>query len=238
MTTIESNQDLRTKAAMNLHYQWDSWFHADNDLSKDVKLCSLLQSLSHHIHDRTSHIATSLRELEQKSNTVDYEVSRTITASLYQSDHTSMIYQASENDEKDEKGVRVPIWSENENELSNQSNHENLKNNSNLYDDEEDELGLHQMQKEEEEAVQDGIKALSIFHDHTSSNNNHCHRYDDYFGIEDIDKDEEEDDDSFYDYESAANDIFNQRPLPFIIGSVDFLESIDGGIGGDERTYE
>ena len=28
-----------------------------------------------------------------------------------------------------------------------------------------------------------------------------------------------------------TRDIFNQRPLPFVIGSVEFMNSVDGGIG-------
>jgi hypothetical protein len=30
-----------------------------------------------------------------------------------------------------------------------------------------------------------------------------------------------------------TRDIFNQGPLSFVIGSVEFMNSMDGGIGGD-----
>ena len=100
------------------------------------------------------------------------------------------------------------------------------------------------MQKEENDAIQDGIKALSIFHDPSTGANNTIPidpitagadvgigiGNNDYFGIE---EEEEDDEDSFYYYESSPGDVFNQRPLPFIIGSVEFLDSVDGGIGGD-----
>jgi len=108
--------------------------------------------------------------------------------------------------------------------------------------------GLDKMHREEEEAVRDGIKALSIFHDHSNSHsastgsadqNEHPrtppdHHYFGSIGEDEADDGEnDDDDDSFYCYESSPGDMFNQRPLPFVIGSTEFLESVDGGIGGD-----
>jgi hypothetical protein len=45
---------------------------------------------------------------------------------------------------------------------------------------------------------------------------------------------EEDDAESPQYYDSAEADVFNQRPLPFIIGSKDFMESQDGGIGSEQ----
>eukprot|EP00550_Attheya_septentrionalis_P007174 CAMPEP_0198286584 /NCGR_PEP_ID=MMETSP1449-20131203/5644_1 /TAXON_ID=420275 /ORGANISM="Attheya septentrionalis, Strain CCMP2084" /LENGTH=211 /DNA_ID=CAMNT_0043984369 /DNA_START=81 /DNA_END=716 /DNA_ORIENTATION=+ len=39
-------------------------------------------------------------------------------------------------------------------------------------------------------------------------------------------------------YDSTEDDIFNCRPLPFIVGSIDFMESTDAGIGDDEEEED
>jgi WASH complex subunit FAM21 len=39
-------------------------------------------------------------------------------------------------------------------------------------------------------------------------------------------------------YDSTEDDIFNCRPLPFIVGSIDFMESADAGIGDDDEEED
>ena len=76
-----------------------------------------------------------------------------------------------------------------------------------------------------------GIAALKYFHSHSKSNDKY-YESDHYFTL-----DEEENETPQY-YESAEADIFNQRPIPFIIGSKEFMMSQDGGIGSDVDSNE
>jgi len=85
----------------------------------------------------------------------------------------------------------------------------------------------------EENAINDGMKALSIFYDPVKGRSEGDSPgggeggMDGYFGVE------HEEDDACY-YESSPGDVFNQRLLPFVIGSRDFMESTDAGLGPDD----
>ena len=98
------------------------------------------------------------------------------------------------------------------------------------------------IEEEEKSAIQDGMKALSLFYDpkeaRQSSDGTACfdneplgfdnddalmdHGYEDVIG------------DNCYFYASAEGDVFNQRPLPFIVGSSEFMESSCAGLDAVE----
>ena len=85
------------------------------------------------------------------------------------------------------------------------------------------------IREEEHRAIADGIAALKYFH-HTKSPRDEYYHSDHYFVLE-----EEEEDSSEEKRGCAEADLFNSRPLPFIIGSKDFMESQDGGIGSEHE---
>ena len=83
------------------------------------------------------------------------------------------------------------------------------------------------MEDEEKVAISQGIEALKYFFHHSKSSPEY-YAADHYFELEEDDENSPQSDDS------AEADIFNRRPLPFIIGSKDFMESEDGGIGSEQ----
>jgi hypothetical protein len=225
----------------------------NNNNNKDVQLCTLLQSISHHIHNRTHQLASSLSRLESKLQHVDYNVNRVILLDSLYADFQSVLVKNTDDDDDDDK-------KKNYFSSTNVSSSESKNNNEDVIADEErsnktkisdkSHNGLEKLQREEDEAIQQGFMALSIFHDHTApsespapatktnmqhQNSNNYNVSNPYFEEEDL---EEDDDDSFYYYESSSGDIFNQRPLPFIIGSMEFWGSVDGGIGGEVVSEE
>ena len=73
------------------------------------------------------------------------------------------------------------------------------------------------------------MKALSLFYEIGFDNDDYTHSFD-------------EDDDAIgensYYYPSAEGDVFNQRPLPFIVGSREFMESSSAGLDAAEDFGE
>ena len=258
-TTTTTNTETRksTTTKTNPRFKMEEYQYQQQDhhnplnLSNDVQLCTLLQSLSHHVQKRTYELSSSISKLESKLQHVDYNINRVIMLDAMQSDYQSMLFHAAADDDNH----KYDYHSINNNMNSDDGNQKNVSDDNEINQRDEgekpptkshsntnnNESGLDKMQKEEDDAIQDGINALSIFHDPTAEANNAIHADNaiggagmgttDYFGIEE--EEEEDDEDSFYYYESSPADVFNQRPLPFIIGSVEFLDSVDGGIGGD-----
>jgi hypothetical protein len=74
-------------------------------------------------------------------------------------------------------------------------------------------------------AIRDGLEGLRFFHDYSNIQDNDHWLADHYFSevIE-----------SASDYESTTSDVFNQRPLPFVIGTKLFMESSDGGLESED----
>lgn len=254
-------------------------------LSNNVQLCTLLQSLSHHIQNRTIQLSSSLSQLESKLRAVDYNVNRIVMLDSIQSDYQSTLCHSADDSCTNTVISNARIISSNNNNQNSKASQSkggqdtdtcsadrsNVVNDNNVNKRRIDlnENKLDTMQKEEDDAIQHGIQALSIFHDHTTrasdptnanatvaaasssgrtpphreeKNNRNSMSPNRYFD-EEVEGDMEEeggdnDDDSFYYYESSPGDIFNQRPLPFVVGSVEFLESVDGGIGVDEHQDE
>ena len=235
--------------------------HTDLHLAADYQLCTLLQSMSHHIQSRTIQLSNSLKKLEDKLKIIDYNVDVVTLLDSESSDYsTSMLFRTADNDgdngynncNNNNKKKKNSHNNHNDNvdhdhhdqqdndEVRTQTLSQNISNNNEK--DIHDGLGI--MHQEENEAILHGIKALSIFHDHTTTTNNNNYNNNDNvpsgenmdqysFKEEDIENDDNDDDDSFYYYESSPGDVLNQRPLPFVVGTAEFLESVDGGIGDD-----
>lgn len=84
------------------------------------------------------------------------------------------------------------------------------------------------MEKEEETSILDGIAALNLYHD--TGRIHHDYDSEEFFGEE---GEPEFGGSTSNHYNCATADSFNQRPLPFIVGSKAFMKSRDGGIGSD-----
>jgi len=93
---------------------------------------------------------------------------------------------------------------------------------------------IARLEREEQSAIADGMKALELFFDPKRPNKSSGDGGDDG-GEGDTMIDVEEDiiGENCYYYPSAEADGFNQRPLPFIVGSREFMESSCAGLGGD-----
>ncbi len=237
-------------------------------LSNDVKLCTLLQSLSVHVQSRTVQLSQSMSTLESKLRQIEYDIDRVTLLDSIQPDLQSMFFQTVDLDANGDGGFEENITASATSLDDENHGHERREipkntettahhpKKSNLGNFVSSSSGLEKMQREEDEAIKEGIKALSIFHDHTqnttsANHNHHTHpttknhpnhhqlqysAYDHIIEEQDENSNVEEDDDdedSFYYYESSPQDLFNQRPLPFVVGSVEFLNSVDGGIGED-----
>jgi len=96
-------------------------------------------------------------------------------------------------------------------------------------------LFIARLELEEQAAINDGMRALNLFFDakrpqqgsdsESGGNNNQ---------IVESTEDDMVGDDCYY-YAAAEGDMFNQRPLPFIIGSREFVESIASNGGSTEQ---
>eukprot|EP00804_Cyclotella_cryptica_P022606 CCRYP_009477-RA/>CCRYP_009477-RA protein AED:0.45 eAED:0.45 QI:0/-1/0/1/-1/1/1/0/131 len=106
-------------------------------------------------------------------------------------------------------------------------------------DDDDSAAEIARLEAEEQAAIRDGMKELSLLFDPKQST-----KISENFGFDDDDDlhayngDDDVIGDSCYYYPSAKDDAFNQRPLPFIVGSQEFMESSSDGLGalGDENA--
>ena len=174
-------------------------------LQKDAEICSLLQEFSINIQKKVSRLSYSLEVLEQRQSSADSNASKILLDSERMKASNAMWFDITDND-----GTSAELKA--------------TKRNSEGKGRDTDAAAL---QKEEYDAIRDGISALKYYH-HQSKTDNEFGS-DHYFNLD------EEDAGSPQYYESAESDLFNQRPLPYIIGSKAFMESKDGGIGGEDE---
>jgi len=95
---------------------------------------------------------------------------------------------------------------------------------------------IARLEAEEQSAIADGMKALELFFDPKRPNQSSGDGSNGSGGGEGdtmIDVEEDIIGENCYYYASAEADGFNQRPLPFIVGSREFMESSCAGLGGD-----
>jgi hypothetical protein len=183
-------------------------------LATDAEINTMLQKFSLTLQRKSNHVATRMRCLESEIQKVDAEVSQVIDNLLVFSDLPGQAgeFVASEKDnEVDGKryqlsGMEASRDSMNPHELERRSQ-----------PDEVDTI-------RQDRVIQLGIDALHLFKDS---------RRDDFDSGEDFELNNENCGDwdsenarSFQQY--ASGDIFNQRSIPFMIGSRKFLESASG----------
>lgn len=180
-------------------------------LAQDADLAVFLQEFSLHVQRRAAEVARSAEALGGKVRRTSAEV-RTARLEFTLLTNEKFVEQVVEEDDKD--GVR---------ELEDAK--EDRDGNERRDDD-------ARTEGEEDAAIADGLEALSVFFDPATMSSNDggggaaVADSDHYFGLDG--------DDSCHFYESHPGDVYNQRPLPFVAGSREFMESADAGLGEEE----
>lgn len=182
------------------------------NLRQDAELCTLLEDISGHIQQKSYFLSQKLTDLNRKINTVENIASGAVLEFM---------------DRKDNQPTHYAIF-DTECGLAGISTDKDM--NHVIINDED------VIREEENYAILDGIAALKYFHDHSMSVHGRSFLDDHYFHLEgnvtESPDDEYDGDDTD---DCAKADIFNQRPLPYIIGSKAFMESNDAGLGNDEN---
>lgn len=231
------------------------------DLSDDTMLATILHELSTHIINRTTHAASEIRNIQQLVNTVGVNVSL-VQTEFMKCTNTMFIEQVvTDDDDDDNKIDNEELKLGNNNRDIRAHKEEQRRRNQNddvglLSDDDDDSSAdIARLEQEEKSAISDGMKALTLFFDpkrrvNDSSdnydndeddngddgggNNNNTKRVSPMIIMNNASEEEEEDNNCYY-YPSAEEDMFNQRPLPFIIGSREFMESSCVGLGDENH---
>lgn len=184
------------------------------NLRKDAELCTLLEDLSLHVQQKSYSLSQKLQELERKMHTVENIASGAILEFM---------------DRKDNQPTHFEIF---DSECGPSCSRTDKGVNGEIIEDE------NVLREEENNAILDGIAALKYFHDHSVSLQDRSFIEDHYFHLDDVNvtelpcDDENDGDDTDA---SAKADIFDQRPLPYIIGSKAFMESNDAGLGNEDE---
>jgi len=195
------------------------------DLSTDAQLATLLNEITNHITSRTQHVSRDIRQLQQEVNNVGVNVALVRTQFMKRSNEIFMEQVVGDDEEES-------ISSDEKNQNTNESTQ---KNDTNI--EEDDDVDIARLELEEQAAINDGMKAISLFFDakrrpqqgsldsESGGNKNQ---------IVESTEDDMIGDDCYY-YAAAEGDMFNQRPLPFVIGSREFVESIASNGGSAEQ---
>ena len=213
------------------------------DLSTDALLATLLHEVSQHIQSRTHHVSSEIRALQNSVNQVGVEVGL-VQQKWMKKSHDICMEQVvgddvDDSDSDSEEGMDVA----GRNKLSAQQDEEED-------DDDDSSADIARLEAEEKDAIQNGMKALSLFFDPKRPKCKKKSNDDDVNDDEDDISDEDHHDnivisteednmigDNCYFYPAAEADGFNQRPLPFIVGSREFMES-SCSVGGGEVIEE
>jgi len=204
-----------------------------NNLKADAQLCTLLHDFSIRVQQRSAQLIDAKMELEQKLRITDQAAERVRLKLAHVKAERPIFFQITDDPYNNPTAVDVSstMTGHNVTGVGRSTSNSAVSGTGEIIvepthtdtSDENEEL----MRDEEYVAITDGISALKYFHYHSKS----AHEYyasDHYFVLE------EDDAESPQYYDSAEADVFNQRPLPFIIGSKDFMESQDGGIGSEQ----
>lgn len=244
------NNNKTTSASSKVEKEWD--------LSTDAQLATLLHEFTSHIQKRTHQVSSQIRNLQNSVNQVG------ITVGLVQHDMMQMsneicMEQVVGEDDDDDNGVG---------DQTNNNDDTHDETNNNIDDDDDDSSAdIARLEAEEKAAIQNGMKALSLFFDPKrkrssmqqqqqdknggSNNNNNIDEgiipTSDTTAAEETniiinttitDGEENVIGENCYFYPAADADVFNSRPLPFIVGSREFMESSCGGDGEFDRIED
>ena len=180
-------------------------------LADDARLASFVQEFTAHIQRRAESIAAAVVALENKKDRAAVKVELAKSAFLALPDQR-FVQQVVVDGTGIGDDTEEPLQQGNKGD-----EHENQARSSTT-DEEQD--PIQKQQHLEDQAIKDGMKGLKLFYDPAQATGTEDH----YFGLD-------QGDDSACYYESAPADTFNQRPLPFVVGSREFMESRDAGLG-------
>jgi hypothetical protein len=231
-----------TTTATNSHQrrqQQQQW-----DLSTDALLATFLHEFSNHMVRRTHHVSREIQSLQSSVNKVGVDVAVVQGEWMRCGEKCFMEQIVGEDVADDEKesggdggGDAVGNGGEGPKPDEKESN-----NNKGEGVNDDDSADIARLEAEEQAAIQNGMKALSLFFDprrpkrsstaESGDNGDHHESEADINRASDLDIEEDVICDNCYYYPSADEDKFNQRPLPFIIGSREFMESSCAGLGG------
>lgn len=191
-------------------------------LADDARMASFVQEFTAHIQRRAESIAAAVVALENKKDRAAVKVELAKSAFLALPDQR-LVQQVV----VDGTGTSTDDDEEPPQQGNKGDEHENRPSTT---DEEQD--PIQKQQHLEDQAIKDGMKGLKLFYDPAQATGTEDH----YFGLD-------QGDDSACYYESAPADTFNQRPLPFVVGSREFMESRDAGLGegydvDDDETDE
>ena len=220
------NEEKTPELAPPQEQQQQAW-----DLSTDALLATLLHEFASHITHRTHDVASDIRSLQTSVNMVGVDVAQCQTEFMKCSQTIFM----------------EQVVGDDDSESSDSSSSDGDGG------DGDGDVDDHVKEKADKHNANDR-KALSLFFDpkrpnqRSSSNSNtgsgegsdsNSNSSKEGVGPGDnnmvvVDTEEDIIGDNCYFYHSADGDGFNQRPLPFIIGSREFMESSCGGNGDDD----
>jgi hypothetical protein len=222
------------------------------DLSTDAQLATLLHEFTSHIQKRTHHVSSQIKNLQNSVNQVGITVGLVQHDMMQMSNEICMEQVVGEDDDDDD---------ENDNRKGAETHDDNDD------DDDDSSADIARLEAEEKAAIQNGMKALSLFFDpkrkrssmqqqqqdkNGTSNNNNIDEgiipaSDTTTAAEETnivinttitDGEENVIGENCYFYPAADADVFNSRPLPFIVGSREFMESSCGGDGEFDRIED
>ena len=186
---------------------------AEWTLADDARLASFVQEFTAHIQRRAESIACAVVALETQKDRAAAKVELAKSAFLALPDQR-LVQQVV----VDGTGTGTRTGDDTEEPPQHGNKGDEHENDINTADEEQD--PITKQQHLEDQAIKDGMKGLKLFYDPAQATGTEDH----YFGLD-------QGDDSACYYESAQADAFNQRPLPFVVGSREFMESRDAGLG-------
>lgn len=241
----EDESDLKnnntTKTSSKEEVEWD--------LSTDAQLATLLHEFTTHIQKRTYHVSTQIKNLQNSVNQVGVTVGLAQHDMMQMSNEICMEQVVGEDDDDDENDNGEGIHT-NTHDDTNDNNHDNDD------DDDDSSADIARLEAEEKAAIQNGMKALSLFFDPKRKRSSMQQQQQDndegiittsdttpeetniVINTTITDGEENVIGENCYFYPAADADVFNSRPLPFIVGSREFMESSCGGEGEFDRIED
>lgn len=185
-------------------------------LADDENLSSTLESITSYMHHRINSFSESLITLEESTNRVSNRIQLENVKLSWGSDTQFMEHRVKDDDDNDD-------------ESKSSKTNDSSMNNSNFSTAQNSDDNIIQA------ALNDGMNALSLFLDPSNPqafrsnmqrrNATNIHNNNVDTGVVD----------SCYYYDSIETDEFNHRPLPYVIGSIEFNESVNAGLGSTDQ---
>ena len=184
-----------------------------SSLATDAKMNTVLQNFSLTLQRRSNKVATRVRYLETEIQRVDVEVSQVVNDLLMFSDFPGQAgeFVASEKDnEVDGKSHQLSGMEESKQSIISPELDRRSQPEVNM--------------KREDRVIQLGLDALHLFKDSRGDEIDSGN----YSELNNENSDNWDSDNAHTSQQYASGDIFNDRSLPLVIGSRDFLESASG----------